>query len=83
MKGIAASLYTVSYDIRSAVDRVLEVFPDCRVMLVVRQQNDAIFSWYRHNIRQGMTLNVHDYLSEASLINQQSFNWFRPLIHVR
>ncbi len=51
------------FDNKEIADRLKTVFPDAKILLVIRRQKDAILSNYKQYIRVGGICNLIDYLN--------------------
>jgi hypothetical protein len=59
---LSGNPHSGGYDCREIADRLREVFPDGRVLVVLREQKAMIASSYKQYVRVGGTASLQDYL---------------------
>ena len=59
---LSGNPHSGGYDNKNIADRLYSVFPDAKVLIVVREQVDAIASCYLQHIKFGGCLSLKDYL---------------------
>lgn len=76
---LSGSPHGGGYDAASVARRLAEVFPDGRVLIVVREQRDAILACYRQYVRDGGVATLRRYLEprNPAEVPQFRFGHFR------
>ena len=59
---LSGNPHSGGYDVKEIADRLHEVFPQARVLIVVREQRAMILSSYKQYVRVGGTASLEDYL---------------------
>jgi len=59
---LSGSPHSGGYDSRMLADRVLEVFPEARVLICIREQRAMILSCYAQYVKAGGPYSLHRYL---------------------
>ena len=54
--------FSGGYDSKEIADRLVEVFPDARILIVVREQRGMLVSTYKQYVREGGTLPVINFI---------------------
>jgi hypothetical protein len=58
----SGSPHAGGYDNKQTAERLAQVFPDAKILIVVREQNAMICSTYKQYVRVGGTASLRDYL---------------------
>ena len=61
-----------SIDYALALSRYKEIFPDTKVLVIIRNQQDLIFSHYIQMVKMGYTRSIDTHLKEIMWNSQQS-----------
>ena len=64
----------VDYDV--ALSRYKDIFPDSKVLIVIRNQPSLIYSYYQQHVRHGYTRKIDTFIKELTWNAQQSI-WGR------
>ena len=79
MERFSGTPHAARYDSAEIADRLARTFPEGRVLLVVREQEDLILSGYRQYVKNSGVLSLDDYLHptyEPSVIHRFSYGAF-------
>jgi len=50
------------YNSKTTADRLWKIFPEGRVLIVIREQTSMILSLYKHRVRNNLTVSIETYL---------------------
>jgi hypothetical protein len=64
-EALSGNQYEPVFPAKDTADRLKLVFPEARILMVIREQGDMLFSWYKHCIRSRLSLSLHDYFDSS------------------
>ena len=67
--------FSGGYDAKEIADRVNELFPDARILIVIREQKSVIISTYKHYVRVGGPATLRRFLDTPSSVHAR-MAWF-------
>lgn len=72
---LSGSPHAGGYDSALIADRLAMVFPDARILIVIREQRSAIYSVYQQYVRNGGAASLKYYLSPRHLAEAPQFRF--------
>ncbi len=78
-ESLSGNMYSGGYDARTCIDRVLEIAPSARLLLIVREQRTLIRSLYKSLVTWGMPHSIERLLDpdEPRLVPQFNLDYLR------
>jgi hypothetical protein len=62
-EALSGNQYESVYPSKATADRLKLLFPQARILIVIREQTDMLLSWYKHYVRARLSLSLRDYLA--------------------
>lgn len=63
MERLSGSPYSGGHDSKEIADRLVRLFPNAKILIVIREQTDMILSTYNQSVLTGNTSKLKDYIS--------------------
>ncbi|MBW4618441.1 MAG: sulfotransferase domain-containing protein [Cyanosarcina radialis HA8281-LM2] len=63
-EALSGNIYQGEYNNKNIAERLAIMFPEGRILIVIRRQLDTIVSIYKHRVRSNLTVSIQDYLKQ-------------------
>jgi hypothetical protein len=77
-EALSGNIYQGGYNDYYVANRLFSVFPEAKILMVIRNQLDMIWSVYKHRLRSNLTVGINDYLNQI----QKEFPGFEPFFNL-
>jgi hypothetical protein len=71
---LSGSPHSGGFDAKSRAERIKNIFPEAKILIVVREQKSFVFSSYFEYLTQGGKLSLNEYLNKKVLIGKPYFS---------
>jgi hypothetical protein len=75
---LSGSITSGGYNNHQMGNRLYSLFPEAKILIVIRNQLDMIWSIYKHRLRSDLTVGINDYLNQI----QKEFPAFEPFFNL-
>ncbi|MCB0185272.1 MAG: sulfotransferase, partial [Caldilineaceae bacterium] len=65
MERLCGSPHSGGYDSKEIADRLANLFPNAKVLIVIREQHQMILSTYNQSVKGGNSMTLHEYITES------------------
>ena len=73
---LSGNPHSGGYDSKEIANRLVQVFPDAKILIVIREQKDIILSTYKQYIIEGGACTVKRYLHPPPPVEKDEFLYF-------
>jgi hypothetical protein len=74
---LSGSITSGGYNNHQMGNRLYSLFPEAKILIVIRNQLDMIWSIYKYRLRSDLTVGINDYLNQI----QEEFPAFEPFFN--